>query len=365
MMKNIFTRGGFLFLIKLLTAGLSFFYFYLAAQQLSAAEFGLLSLALTCLLFSSAFAKQGLEFSVVKFSALLGAQKLGSFYVVVFCYALISSLVILVCLLLLAEPIANIIFEKNLLADLLPVVAIVTLGQVWLSLNSSFLKGCGRATSSVCSQGGFTFLFVLTLVCIYPQESAAGMLKLLGGAIFIASVLSMLLVVARTPVLKGNIRLRGLWELNRELSSKGFIKTNYSLFYTALAALVVQQASVLILARYETLAMVGVYSLALKSSLLLSYPLVAINAITAPMYARYFANGQTREFKRLASTSRMTLAGIATVGCFVLWMFIDSLVGYLGNEYLPMVGLIKILIIGQWFNLATGLSCCDITDDGI
>ena len=354
MMKNIFTHGSFLFLIKLLTAGLSFLFFYLAAQQLSAAEFGLLSLALTCLLFSTAFAKQGLEFSVVKFSALLDAQKLGSFYVIVFCYALISSLVILVCLLLLAEPIANIIFEKNLLADLLPLVAVVTLGQVWLSLNSSFLKGCGHATSSVCFQGGFTFTFVLVLICIYPQESAAGMLKFLGGAIFIASVLSMLLVIARTPLLKGDIRLTGLWQLNRELSSKGFIKTNYSLFYTALAALVVQQASVLILARYETLAMVGVYSLALKASLLLSYPLVAINAITAPMYAKYFSNGQTKEFRRLASTTRMALTGIATIGCLVLWLAIDGLVGYLGDEYLSMAGLIKILMIGQWFNLATG-----------
>ena len=79
-------------------------------------------------------------------------------------------------------------------------------------------------------------------------------------------------------------------------------------------ALATSQLSVLILSSYVTLAELGRYSIALKLSLIVSYPLIIMNAITAPRYANLYEQNHLHSFKGLALTSTRLLFCLGSVG---------------------------------------------------
>ncbi len=372
--SKLILRSAIVLLLKLVASALGFaFYFYLA-KQLSVTEFGLFSLAMTCLLFSSTFARQGFEQATVKFTALASygsnaAAQLEtkhttkSFYAFIIGYSGITATIVLVLLLLFSQPISNNVFNQALLSELMPYIALLTLAQTWLAINSSYLKGRGFANLSVLFTGITTLAFTLLLSHFFPPKTAIAAMKLYAIAGALACSLSFVItyLLNKKPDVNPPSQTNTLASIKTtkpgsdcSFERASFLSTSRSLFAISLAALITQQLATLVLARYVPLADVGIYSLALKIALLISYPLIAINAITAPMYARYYANNQLHDFKQLALESRNILIVLATFIIIALFLAIDYIALYFGEGYQEIVPIVKILAVGQWFNLVTG-----------
>ncbi|MFQ3189634.1 MAG: O-antigen/teichoic acid export membrane protein [Paraglaciecola sp.] len=353
-MKQLLRRSTLLLALKILTSLLGLLFYYLLAKQLGVEEFGLFSLAATCLLFTSALAKQGLEPSIVRIAAQYGSSKkglinksdisLGGLYLFVLLYSGVMALIIASCLYVFANTIAIDIFNKPVLADLLPLTAALTVIQTWMAINSSMLRGRSHAALSMVFTGIVTFSVVLVMFYYYPPHSALLAIEQLTIAAAIACFLSFVVTLLKIKPLTAY----------RQFEHKSILSSNAWLFIAAMAALTTQQLSVLVLGRYASLEQVGVFSIAIKVSMLLSYPLLAVNAYTAPQYAKFGAEGAFKALKHLANQANKVLLVVGSIGVVILFFLAEHIAGFFGEAYLPAADIIRILLIGQWVNLATG-----------
>jgi len=346
------SKSSFLLGLKLLTAVLSLLFYFLLAKQLPANQFGLFSLAMSFLLFSTVLATQGLEQVTVRFIAKNKKEHSGNLYWSILFYSFISS-----CLAALMVYLFLPLFSSEIINQILPekiasLIAILTILQTILLINSSVLKGRQHATSSLVLTGLITFTIVLFLLFIFPIRSATQALAYFTYSATLAAIVSFILVTIKFGSdLKVN-KQQAVSEVKKELSEISIVSRR--LFVISLAALITQQLSTLIVARYVSLEALAIFSLALKLSLLLSYPLIVVNTMTAAKYAKLYQKQKLIEFKHLALSVTKGLIVIATIGVLVIFIGIEYVLTYFGQNYIEAAIIVKVLVIGQWFNLATG-----------
>lgn len=346
--RSLVAKSSVLMILKLITAGLAFVFHLILARQLSVEAFGLFSLALSCLVITSAFAKQGIEPAIVRYFAQYSIDKVQSLYLYILFLTFINSAIVGLVIFLFSGFISIKILGTVELLELLPFVIGITGLQTWLAMNCSALKGRQFPISSMLFTGLVTYFFATFFLVIQPVDNAYQALTIFFYAVIIATLLSF--VVAK-------IKLELVIKPSCSIKESGilkFHKTSRVLFTSSLASILAQQFALFMLARYTSLADVGLYSIALKISLLISYPLVVLNSITAPRYAKLHAKGNIKGFKDLAINTTKGLFIISTPSCLFIGYFSTEIVSIFGESYLPATQILIILVVGQWFNLSTG-----------
>ncbi len=346
----LFKKGAVLMMVKLISSGLALVFHYLLAKQLTIEQFGLFSLAMTFLLFSSAFAKQGLEQVSIRFIAKGCSADGAKWYCLIITYAFISACVIAFLVSFFAESLASTIFSQDKLVLLLPLVALLTIFQTCNAINSSALKATQFTTYALFVSGFVTFVLACLLLIIFPVSSAYQALLYFTYSSLFSLLVSFILLLG---VFK-NKQMKILLPTKVKKYFLELINVSKHVFVISLMALATSQLSVLILSFYVTLEELGGYSLALKLSLLISYPLIIMNAITAPKYAKLHQDNCLDEFKKLALSSTKILFIIGSLAIVILFFTIDYILMFFGQDYVNAGIIVKILLLGQWFNLATG-----------
>ena len=99
---------------------------------------------------------------------------------------------------------------------------------------------------------------------------------------------------------------------------------------------------------------VGIYSIASQGSSLLSFVLIAFNTSLAPTFASLYAKGNVNRLQKIVTkSSRMIL--LATVPmCLGLTVFSSFFLSLFGTEFVQGKSALIILVVGQFFNAATG-----------
>jgi len=348
--RTLATSSLLLMIVKLSSAALAFIFHLLLARQLSVAEYGLFSLALTCLLFSVAFAKQGIEPAIVRFFAIDNdnQSKISRLYIYIVLYTFVNSLLVALVVVTLKGFISSSLLNAAELISLLPVVAGLTVLQTWLAVNASVLKGLKKPLQSMIFTGFFIHAFGILILLSSPPLTGLQALNIFFYAVIITTSLSFLVVKKQLIITCFVIKAFKSSGVNK------LYATSRVLFVSSLAALISQQFAVLLLAKYASLADIALYSIALKVSLLISYPLIVLNTITAPLYAKMYHQKQLVDFKNLAWLTTKNLILLATPLCFFVVFFSSDIVSFFGEKYLPSASILSILVLGQWVNLSTG-----------
>ncbi len=345
-------QGSVLLLLKLTTSFLALSFYYLLAKQLEAAEFGLFSLAMSCLLFTTVVGQQGLEQTSVKLIAINRGSAQRRLYWIIFGYALASSCFVALVIVCFSELLTVTLLQQSELLQLLPFIALLTILKSCLAINSGALKGKGFAGSALLLSGFLNFFIINVLIFTFGAESAYDALWLFFISTFLALGVSFILVLSK---FKNLCYFHNVLLMNK---LKGdFLTVNslsHKLLVISLMALVTNQLSILILASHVSLEELGAYSLAVKISMLLGYPIIVMNAMTAPQYAKLFESDKLKEFKALAFKTTKLLILIATIGVSVALYVLDDILAFFGDSYSQAVVIVWVLLVGQWFNLATG-----------
>ena len=331
--RSLFNRSALLLVIKIAIAIMSFAFHVLLARKLGAEQFGLFSLAMTLLLFTTIFAKQGIESALVRFlSPMTDGHKMSGLYCYVLLFSLGNIIIVGAVISIFSTFIAVDLLTTSELITLFPLIILLTALQVLIALNSSVLRGRQYPIASMLLTGFFTFTFGLLLLFIMSISSALDALYLIAYATTLACGVSFWLAHRRMTLFK--------LPLPAPKSCAVFQVYHVSriLFVSALATLVTQQ----------------IYNIALKISLLMSYPLLVINAITAPKYAQMHEQKNLKGIHKLFTSTRNYLIAIATVLALLAFVCAETIVALFGPEYGGGEYLLKILIIGQWFNLSSG-----------
>jgi len=345
-------KGSYIFGIKVLTILFNTLLYLAIAKQLSPDDFGLFSIIMALTLFCVVIAKQGLEQAVVKIGANLDAKCVGIYLIGIVKHALGLMVVIALILYSLTLLLPD-LFQLPLISalDYSYFVLFAMLFQALTAVISSVIRSQELAIASTLFSGFTAVSVSLLLMAYYEVES-------------IDSVLSILLVGFISAFISASIYFQykfNFLQIVKNTSSSTIdtaitktVDTSKVLMVVAIAAYITQQFGVIVLSITTSLSDIALFSLAAKISLLMAVPLYAVNAITSPMYAKLSTAKDIVGFKSLAKKTTFFLAGIATLAYGVFFLIAEYGLVMIDPFYSEASLLLKILLIGQWFNLATG-----------
>jgi O-antigen/teichoic acid export membrane protein len=189
----------------------------------------------------------------------------------------------------------------------------------------------------------FTVAFFLPSINLIP--SMAMLLQVLAAAL--AFVIGAWLLWRATP---SEVR-----KTKPVYNSRHWLSSTLPLVFISGMGLINSYASILVLGLFVTSSEVGIYRVADQMAFLAAVSLQAINIVVAPQFARLYANVDKTRMQQLATASARVVLAL-TLPVVITFLLFGKLLLQLvfGAEFVPAYEPLSILVLGQFFNAATG-----------
>jgi O-antigen/teichoic acid export membrane protein len=349
-LQEVIRGASVAFTLKGAAAVIAFALNLILARMLGPDGAGLYFLALTVVTIVAMLSKVGLDNTIVRFTALnaikgdWGAVK--GLYRKGMLLTLAVSLLFTSLLFVLAPWLANTVFHDPRLAAPLRWMSLAVAPFALVYLQGQALTGLKKIREGVALSGavlsGLTLLGVLILVPLYAVTGAVAAYAL---ASFVTLGIGLLLWKRATPDLKGT---QGSFPTDRMLAS------SMPLFWVALLNMALQWSSSLMLGMWSTSADVGLYSVANRTSGLVSFILISVNAISAPKFSEMYSKGDMEGLGRLARSTAKLMALFASPIVLACVLFPGPVMSIFGPEFVAGGPALAILGVGQFVNVVTG-----------
>jgi O-antigen/teichoic acid export membrane protein len=262
-----------------------------------------------------------------------------------FTLTLLFSLFSTSLLLIFAPLISEGVFNQPELTANLRLISLAIPGMAFIYLQAGFLRGMKLIKESV----------LVERVGIYSLSIV--FLLLFGQLVEIEVVILGFVVATYITAAVGN------WQINKNLpksakaipfSGKVLIAVAAPLLFVEFSNQMTGQINVIVIGALETPTSVGIFNIALKISLFINIILTAVSYITMTKISELYAK---KDIKKLEITASKA-AGLALLTSLplmiILFIFPEFILGIFGSEFKEGALLLRILVVGQFINLATG-----------
>ena len=99
---------------------------------------------------------------------------------------------------------------------------------------------------------------------------------------------------------------------------------------------------------------VALFASAQRMALLISFILIAVNVVFSPKIAKAFSNNRLNDVDSLALMSSRVMIVISMPLLIFIMIYPEFILGLLGPEYIEAKNILRILVIGQFFNVCSG-----------
>lgn len=335
-------------MVKVLAAGAAFLMNIVVARKLGASESGLFFLGMTIVTLVAAVARMGLDNTLVRFIA--AEQAAGNPGAILSIYrqgvrwAAGLAVLCMLALLALVPSLTTHLFDQPGFA---PVLFAMTLAIPLLALSTlhaQALQGLKRIAQAMTTLNVCIPMLLLAALLALPIDSAlhtawayiacCGLALLLGYAWWRKAA------PYTAPVV--------------HFERSTLIASCMPLWGVMLLAQLIQWSSQLLLGAWGSTTDVALFASALRTAMLTSFVLVAINSIAAPKFAAMHRQGDMQGLRRTAllSVRLMLLAAVPALG--IMLLLPEWLMGLFGHEFRAAAPALMILALGQFVNIATG-----------
>jgi O-antigen/teichoic acid export membrane protein len=139
-----------------------------------------------------------------------------------------------------------------------------------------------------------------------------------------------------------------------DLSTSALLAASLPMMVFTISSFGISHSSLYVLEILQPTDVVGIFSVALKLSVMVSLILTAVNVIAAPKISELYWAGQDLPLRRMLHYSAMGIffacVGVSTV----LLVFRNQILGLFGGEFVYAAKALAILVIGQIVNAFTG-----------
>lgn len=349
-MKEVVRGATTAFTIKALGSGLSFGYNVFLARLLGARGAGVYYLAVTVTSIATVLGRMGLDNTLLRFTAENVTQgnwdKVAGIYRIGIRIAVGASILTTLLILINASWIAQGIFTEESLSEPLRLMALGILPMSLLTLHGELLKGLKRIRDAILVQSlGIPLLGIPLLGLLGVSHGVLG-----AAAAYVISTISVLLIGIilwrrATPQIR---KLRGSFDIRL------LISTSLPLFMVASMNLVMNWTDTIMLGIWTDDKTVGIYGVAVRTAMLTSFILNAVNSIVAPKFAELYAQ---KDYNSLSSLARKSAQLMTCLAAPVLLLFVIApswVLRLFGPSFVSGAGALSILAIGQFVNVATG-----------
>lgn len=320
------------------------------ARVLGTSGAGLYLLAFTVVTVAAVVGRVGLDHTMVRFVAAGAAgnewgRVRGTFRVGI-SLTLLASAAASGCLMVLGRPLAERVFAKPLLELPLSMMALGVLPLGLYTIVAQALQGLRRIGASILLLSVMTP--VLTTVGILVSPRAWGVE---------AAALSFVAATAATLATGVILWRRAMSDAPRDGSSlptRELLSSSMPLFAGALLNLAISWAPIVLLGIWGSSRDVGIFALASRTALLLTFVLTSVNSIAAPKFSALSRTGDHEGLRTTAQQSA-TLAAAVASPLFVLFVaFPSTIMSIFGPDFAAGGTVLAILAVGQFINASTG-----------
>ncbi|MEZ4485094.1 MAG: oligosaccharide flippase family protein [Syntrophotaleaceae bacterium] len=350
--SELLLGAGTAFFLKVIGAGLSFGFNIVLARTLGAQGAGVFFIALTFITVAAMLGRVGLDNTLVKFIAgysVTGDWALvkGVFWTSVF-ICLGASAIVTVVVFTSAGWVSNQLYDKPELFEPLQLMAWAIIPLAMSVLLANALKGCKKIFAATLTEGvaigAFSLSVFLSISDLHSVKGAA-------STYLVASVCAVVLGACFWSRAKPE-----LYGVRAQFSLEKIWKSCGPLLWVSCLNFSLLWSTTFFLGIWETSENIGVYNVAWRTSLLISFVLISVNSISGPKFAEFVQKNDIAALQCMAKKSSrlMTFCSLPLV---LLFVFIPGKVlSLFGPEFVQGAILLSILSIAQVFNVITGPS---------
>lgn len=354
-MSEVLSGAKIALLLRILGAGLSFAFNAVIARLLGAEGAGLYFMALSVTMISGFVGRLGLENAMLRFVARGAAQ--GDWKAVwgVFAkgmrWALMATVAIALFWVLTAPWASMLLFDEPALVGLLQVMAFAIVSLSLATLLASCLTGLKQIGIATAVRTAIHPL--IGLVVIWQYVAAFGIegvaLAYLTGTV-VASIIgwlfwrrAMRVRMQNRPVTGSAFDTLELWASARPLWATSVITRGF-----------MPWAPLVVLSSFASTADVGIFGVASRISLLLSFLLTAVNSVLAPKFVELHSQGDIVGMGRVARRFAGLLSLITIPITCAIFFFGDHIMGAFGEDFRRGGTILAILAAGQAYSTICG-----------
>lgn len=337
-------------LMKLLAAFATFALHLVVGRFLGPSDSGIYFLAFTIVTIAAITARFGLDNTVVRFIAAANAvnqpgRVLGVYRISVTVTLLTSCLIGIGVYLAAASLAINLFKEPKLIAPLQTMALAIPPFALFV-IHAQVLQGLKKTRDAIATLSviapSLTALFSLALIPLMHITGAA-------VAYCFSAVAALFFGGYRWAMWASKYR-----EFKPEYCHQELMRSCMPLYLVAIMNLLINWLSTIMLGIYSTSYEVGLFSAANRTAMLVSFILISVNSIAAPKFAELYQRRDMAALSRLAIQSTKLMIGLATPVLLMFIVFADKIMGIFGSTFSAAGGLLVILSIGQFVNVATG-----------
>lgn len=329
----------------------SFVLALMLARTLGAAGSGLFFVALTLISGLAIFAKFGLETALLRFVGAAQGHNSAAAVHGVYREALKISLALALLIsglcIALATPLARLLLDDPAQAGLLRLLGVLLVPYSLLGINAAMLKALGRpALGGFYEAAAWPVLTLATagLAMLFGGTSAPALaLAYLAAAVVAAAAAHAALArCLPSAAAAAPRRPRGLYASCLSLTAVELI--NYALLWVPFV----------LLPALADATEAGLYNVAHRLAAQLGLLMLVLASITAARFAAHHQRRQHAELRRLAGRTTRALLLFGLPPALVLLLWAEPVLGLFGAEFTGAADVLRILVLGQLINLATG-----------
>lgn len=324
------------FLIQIICLGLGFLTSYFVANYYGPRVIGIVAILTSIVSISVVLSTVGLNVSILKFipERLSLDDKLGAknVYKKSFHIVFITSSVIGIVLVLFSKTVVHEIYLDNNISRWLIITAVFILFSSLFSVNAITLrafKSIKKYNLLDLIKSIFNLSLILCLTFVAFDENNP--VYVYFATIFLGFLLSFYWVLKE--VKKGNYKKNG-YSKGSERSYLNILRTSLPMFFTGAMSMIMAQLDTLMIASFLSAESVGIYSVVVKLTSLIIFPVGVVNVILAPKITELYS---TNDMKSLMSVTRLSARLILIMSmptALVMIFFGAYILEFFGSDFI-------------------------------
>ncbi len=351
--NELIRTSFFALLVRITGVFTGFLVTLITTRYYGADALGIVCICLAILSFSSVFGKLGFDIALMKYIAGFAINKnysgIKGVYLEAVKIILPATILISSIFYFLAPWMANDLFHKPYLKNLLQINAWLALPLVFLLLNSECIRGLKRIRTYTFLQTVSVSLFAAILLIItsffIKGNEIPAIIQFI--CITLSGILSTVLWLKYSKYRKNKATI--------VVSSKDLIRTSSSMFTTTLMQLTMSWAGTLILAAYLNETDVGIYNALVRISVVTNITILAINSLAMPRFAESYAAKSFETLKKHAEESTRLIFLTSLPIFIILAIFPQWILSIFGKEFPGNENALYVLLAGQLIVSFSGL----------
>ncbi len=174
-------------------------------------------------------------------------------------------------------------------------------------------------------------------------------------SIIIISAILLMLIVLQTLLLAWRLP-REIWSTPSEPLPEGFWRDSSWFWIGSIIASMTAHLSVVFTSFNLSETETGAFFAAVKITLLLQLPLIAVSLVAGPMLARSYAKGDYAAMQGVCRSISVILLGTSTVGTLFIFIMPSTLLSFFDPAFVVAVPALIVLTLKQFIGAICGLS---------